>query len=169
VSWQTDPGPEDLRGYRLDKSRGDAEWFTLVSRTTETSYHDRDGTQGDKYRLFAVNGLGDQLYLGQTGDGAPPSLPTGVLAYPVPYSAGELTIAFATVTVGGAPVESEVAIYDVAGRRVKTVARGRFADAVGVVKWDGRDNNGAPVASGIYFVRVTTAQSTHVRKLVIVR
>jgi len=169
VSWQTDPGPEDLKGYRLEKRHDGGDWLDLVAETKETRYHDTKGKPGDLYRLFAVNGLGDEFYLGENGGESPPSLPGGLMAYPIPYRDGELTIAFATGSVGGAPLNTEVAIFDVLGRKVRTVANGRYADAVGRATWDGRDERGERVASGVYFIRATTGLSSHTRKLVIVK
>jgi hypothetical protein len=169
VSWNTDPGPEDLDGYRLEKELVDGSYFTLVSRTRETSYHDPEGSDGDSYRLFAINGLGDEFYLGEAEGDRPPSFTGGMRVYPMPYQGGELTIEFATTTVNGSVLETEIAIYDVLGRRVRTVARGRFAPPFHRVTWDGRNESGAALASGIYFIRETTSFATRTRKLVIVR
>jgi hypothetical protein len=60
------PGPDDLAGYRLEKREGTAAWVTLVALTKETSYHDPSATPGALYRLFGVNGLGQELLLGET-------------------------------------------------------------------------------------------------------
>jgi hypothetical protein len=43
---------------------------------------------------------------------------------------------------------SEIAIYDITGRRIRT-----FAPAP-LITWDGTDSRGTPVSSGIYFVKV---------------
>jgi hypothetical protein len=169
VSWNTDPGPEDLDGYRLEKVLQNGASLTLVSRTTETSYHDADGREGDAYQLFAINGLGDEFYLGKTSDERPPSFMGSMRIYPVPFQGGELTIEFATSVVGGHVLETEVAIYDVAGHKVRTVMTGRFTSPVQKATWDGRDSSGNELASGIYFVRVTTGPVKHMKKLVIVR
>jgi len=44
---------------------------------------------------------------------------------------------------------SEIAIYDITGRRIKS-----FSPA-SLITWDGTDNRGEPVSSGIYFVKAT--------------
>jgi hypothetical protein len=48
----------------------------------------------------------------------------------------------------------DVAIHDVRGRSVRTFARGSLAPGAHRLIWDGRDAQGAPVASGVYFVRL---------------
>ena len=73
------------------------------------------------------------------------------------------------MSVGGVPAETTVAIYDVLGRRVRTVAAGRFTNPAQRVRWDGRDDGGTVVASGIYFVRVSGSGTKQTQKLVIVR
>ena len=42
ISWATDPGPDDLAGYKLEKAEGDA-WRTVVALTRDTRYTDRSG------------------------------------------------------------------------------------------------------------------------------
>ena len=169
VSWATDPGPEDLAGYRLDKHPAGGEPFTLVSRTSATSFHDPDGGAGDSYRLFSVNGLGDELFLGEAGAGRPPALATDLTLYPTPFQGGELTIEFGTTSVNGEVLETRVAVYDVLGRRVRALAAGRFTPPSHRVTWDGKDDAGNAVASGIYFVTTRTDIGSRTRKLVVVR
>ena len=168
LAWTTDPGPEDLGGYRLDRGR-DASWETIVPLTKEPSFHDIGGQFGDRYRLFAQNGLGEEFYLGEASDGNVPSFGGKLVAWPVPFRSGELNVSFGTVSIGGVAVPTVVAVYDVAGRRVRTIARGTFSGAVRRTAWDGRDESGNLVASGIYFIRATSGQTQQTRKLVIVR
>jgi len=44
-----------------------------------------DGREGDAYQLFAINGLGDEFYLGKTSDERPPSFTGSMRIYPVPF------------------------------------------------------------------------------------
>jgi hypothetical protein len=60
-------------------------------------------------------------------------------------------------------------IFDVAGRKVRTLVsdyRGAGAQKVG---WDGRDDEGGLVSSGVYFYRVTAAGFREARKMVLLR
>ena len=65
------------------------------------------------------------------------------------------------------PVSVEV--LDVEGRVVKVLARGRFARGKHVLGWDGRDEAGRRVASGIYVYRAVTAAGAVNRKTVVLR
>jgi hypothetical protein len=60
-------------------------------------------------------------------------------------------------------------IYDVSGRLVRTlVDEARDAGAY-TIRWDGRNNIGAEVASGIYFYKMETAGFLATKKLVLLR
>jgi hypothetical protein len=62
-----------------------------------------------------------------------------------------------------------VKIYDVAGRLVRTLVNEvKDAGAYAAV-WDGRNNGGAAVASGIYFYKMETAGFNATKKLVMLR
>jgi cytochrome c peroxidase len=53
------------------------------------------------------------------------------------------------------PGRSTVHVYDVAGRRVRTLADGEWlAAGTHPIVWDGRDERGSNVSRGIYFIRV---------------
>lgn len=69
------------------------------------------------------------------------------------------------------PVAEEVAlvIYNTRGQSVRQLAKGKFARSAHQVVWDGRDDAGAHVPSGIYIYRLETANFTATRKLALVR
>ena len=62
-----------------------------------------------------------------------------------------------------APVE--VAVYDLGGRRVATVASGRLGEGHHSVRWNAQDESGRRVAAGLYFVRFSTPGLTRVHRL----
>ena len=64
---------------------------------------------------------------------------------------------------------AEVAVYDPAGRRVRTLAGGFHPAGAHVVEWDGRDDAGAPQASGVYLYRLVTGDTVESRRMVLVR
>ena len=57
-------------------------------------------------------------------------------------------------------------IYDPQGRRVRTLVAGEQAAGVRGVVWDGRDDAGAPVGSGVYFARLASGDLERRVKLV---
>ncbi|MEZ4388543.1 MAG: FlgD immunoglobulin-like domain containing protein [Candidatus Krumholzibacteriia bacterium] len=62
-----------------------------------------------------------------------------------------------------------VAIYDVAGRRVRELFAGTAPPGESVVVWDGRDDRGQGVPSGIYYVRLQAGGERAVRKVTLLR
>jgi beta-lactamase superfamily II metal-dependent hydrolase len=59
------------------------------------------------------------------------------------------------VGVAGSPV-SDLSIYAVDGRRVRTVWNGVLQQGEQMLSWDGRDASGRRVDAGMYFARFTT-------------
>ena len=91
----------------------------------------------------------DQLVFPISADVAPPALPAGLsLAAPSPNPArGRVRLSFR------APVgESELSIWDLAGRRVATPWRGRTELPIGL-DWDGTRDGGGRLPPGCYLVR----------------
>jgi flagellar hook assembly protein FlgD len=52
-----------------------------------------------------------------------------------------------------APAVVRVDVYDVSGRRIRSLARGRFPAGTHTISWDGRGEDGRPVPAGVYFLR----------------
>jgi len=59
----------------------------------------------------------------------------------------------------------ELAIYDVAGRRVRTLADGLLGPGAFAATWDGRDAGGRAVGSGVYFYRLRAGDFEATRKM----
>ncbi len=62
----------------------------------------------------------------------------------------------------------ELVIYDVSGRRVTTFS-GIGSSGLNMVSWDGRDDAGANVSSGVYYYRLQTEDGSASRKMVLVK
>jgi hypothetical protein len=58
-------------------------------------------------------------------------------------------------------------IYDVQGRKVRTIVDGLVAAGRHVVEWDGRDGDDHAVASGVYLCRIRSGGKAEARKLVL--
>ncbi|RMD67443.1 T9SS C-terminal target domain-containing protein [Candidatus Parcubacteria bacterium] len=63
----------------------------------------------------------------------------------------------------------ELSIYDLFGRRVRTLVRDRQNAGLHSVSWDGRDAQGKAVGSGIYLCRLQAEERTQARRLVLMK
>jgi hypothetical protein len=62
----------------------------------------------------------------------------------------------------------ELRVFDVAGRAVKTLANGPLGPGVHTLQWNGTDDRGSRLSSGVYFYRLTAGEDRAQRKMVIV-
>ncbi len=83
--------------------------------------------------------------------------------FPNPFNPST-TIAFSIAEPG----RVRLGIYDVAGRLVRTLVDERTSADHYIVEWDGYDNRGARVSSGVYFYRIVAGKHTQTRKMVLV-
>jgi hypothetical protein len=65
--------------------------------------------------------------------------------------------------------EARVEVFDIAGRRVATVANGWLPAGVHRLRWNGADDRGRVSGGGVYFVRVTAGAATRVERLTLAR
>jgi flagellar hook assembly protein FlgD len=72
-----------------------------------------------------------------------------------------------SVATDGARVRMHV--YDVAGRRIATVLDEIGSAGDHVARWHGVDDDGRPVASGVYFCRLSVDGWTAARKMVLLK
>jgi len=64
----------------------------------------------------------------------------------------------------------ELVVLDLLGREVKTLMSGKVPAGYYTVRWDGTDDNGQPVASGVYVYRLQVGNNFHTtKKLVLLR
>jgi choice-of-anchor B domain-containing protein len=66
-----------------------------------------------------------------------------------------------------APSEIEVSIYNLQGQLVKTLIAGRQSEGRHAVHWNGINERGEPVASGVYFYVLRTPAQNFTRKLLL--
>lgn len=63
----------------------------------------------------------------------------------------------------------DFAIYDASGRRVKTLINGPLAAGTQAVRWNGSDDGGRPVPSGIFFLKLVADDRRATKKLLLMR
>lgn len=63
----------------------------------------------------------------------------------------------------------ELAVYDVLGRRVRSLLSSEVCMGSHVVTWDGRDDGGLDVASGLYLRRIVTGDFTAIGRMLLLK
>ena len=67
------------------------------------------------------------------------------------------------------PAEIELDLFDVAGQKVRTLEGGRRAAGTHHARWDGRDELGREMSSGVYLYRLRTDAGAVARKMLLLR
>lgn len=70
-------------------------------------------------------------------------------------------------SVGGPAAQVSLGIYDLAGRRVKTLVKGPVEAGTHQALWDGRDEGGRRGRAGVYFYRLQSGVESFTRMLVL--
>ncbi|MDH4036229.1 MAG: T9SS type A sorting domain-containing protein [Candidatus Krumholzibacteria bacterium] len=107
----------------------------------------------------------DLGWLDELPTGARPVAPRVTLSnYPNPFNPST------TIRYEVAPSqEVALAIFDVSGRLVRTLDAGAKSQGMHQTTWDGRDHRGRPVASGVYYARLSSPTQTLTRKVVLLK
>jgi hypothetical protein len=97
----------------------------------------------------------------EEGAAAPGDRPVLHAVHPNPFR-GTTRLSF-TLAEGGA---ATLTVHDVAGRRVATLLDGALPPGRHTAAWDGAGDAGAPLPSGLYFLRLETPTGAVTRKIV---
>ena len=118
------------------------------------------------YRFdFALSG-GRRESFGPYAVTIPRERPLSARVFPNP-GRGPATISVSLAgRPGDPPVETEVALFDVQGRALRTLHRGPLARGTTALEWDGHDGNGRPLGSGLYFLRLRSASGSFTTRLI---
>ncbi len=63
----------------------------------------------------------------------------------------------------------EIGIYDVRGRRVRALLDDRLAGGRSAVTWDGKDDTGRSLVSGVYFWKLKASSGEATQRMVLLR
>ncbi|UCE17298.1 MAG: T9SS type A sorting domain-containing protein [Gemmatimonadota bacterium] len=97
-------------------------------------------------------------------ESAPPTRYSLAQNYPNPFNP-ETTIQFAI------PISSHVSltIFNITGERVKGLIEGEWAPGYHSIRWDGTDEYGKTVSSGVYFYRIKAGDFTASKKMLLAK
>lgn len=135
--------------------------------TTRSFLDDAPAAASAAYQIIALHPYGVRTDLGLHGAAAGAGWAGSTWlgpCHPNPAPGGT-RIEFALARGGGARLD----IYDLAGRRVRTLLHGELPAGPGGAVWDGRDERGRDAAGGIYLYRLRAGDQVLTRKLLLVR
>ncbi|MFA5498459.1 MAG: FlgD immunoglobulin-like domain containing protein [Candidatus Cloacimonadia bacterium] len=84
--------------------------------------------------------------------------------YPNPFNP-TTTIEFSVVE----PSDVTIEIYNILGQKVKTLTSSFYNSGDHQLVWNGKDDNGRDLASGIYFSKMSTPRMTAIKKMVMMK
>jgi hypothetical protein len=174
LSW--DPSPdEDFQHFRVYRS-SDPDFVPspsdLVHSLTGTSWSDPDYDGWSVYyKITALDYVGnesDPASPGTTTAVEEPVIPQMYVLYPnVPNPFNPSTTIRYDVPAGGGAVT--LRIYDVSGRLVRTLQDGPQAAGQKTAVWNGRDDRGRGVVSGVYFYRLEAPGYRKTLKMILIQ
>ena len=151
TEWVEAPDPYGSLIPDLDGAHPHVQWRALFSAENSNALPILD-----EVRLDSVTGVEHS-----------PALPRAISLeqnYPNPFNA-RTVIPYQLPT--GSRVRLE--IFDVLGRKVRTLASGQRPGGEHRVAWDGTRGDGRAVASGVYLYRLETGESVQARKALLLR
>ncbi|MCC6652306.1 MAG: carbohydrate-binding protein [Candidatus Eisenbacteria bacterium] len=160
----------DVSGKRSVTSTGGWQFWSpkrvervLLTAGTHIMRFDFDSDTDKTGWLFSLNYI-DVEFVSPAGvaDGVTPRAFGLSRSYPNPSNA-RTSIEYVLPAEG--PVR--LAVYDACGRQVRVLADRRMQAGTHMAAWDGRDDGGKRLASGVYFVRFEAAGMAQVGKLVL--
>jgi ligand-binding sensor domain-containing protein len=171
-----------ITGIAVDEAN--VKWFVSHSLysfdgTTWKAYS--EPTWGDTYNCIAIDKDGTKWLGGvrmgvlsfretdgaSTGVITADALPKGFAILgnsPNPFNPST-TISFSLPAAG----KANLTIYDITGRKVRTLISGQMSAGNHSANWDGRDESGIPVSSGVYFVHLRAESASTAARMLLLK
>ena len=148
----------DADGWELERAFGVNNNGWIVGTGLRDGVVDSDGNPVNFPFLLRPSGQ-------VAGEGAPSGAAFAAVAAPNPAGAGGTVL---RVTLPAAsPLRAEV--YDVRGRRVRTLNGGERAAGPQALAWDARDDAGRAVAPGVYLARLSAGDARATVRIAVAR
>jgi hypothetical protein len=132
----------------------------IMVRAYDTSKNEGFDASDGVFSVKDITGVGDEE------EPATPAVYASALEqnYPNPFN-GLTTIAYTI----GERCRVELAIFDPSGRLVRGIEQGEREPGRYTTAWNGKDNAGRAVSSGVYFCRIKAGKFRETRKIVYMR
>jgi hypothetical protein len=88
--------------------------------------------------------------------------------YPNPFNPST-TVTFDVPVAAGSQQRITVTVYDLRGRRIRTLVDSRLEPGSHQVTWDGRDDRGETVDSGVFLCALQSAEGVVTRKMLLLK
>jgi hypothetical protein len=169
VRWRLSEAGNQL-AHRVFRAEGNGEFKELTTslaiRGLEYEMVDSDVAPGESYRycVYADDADGSRmLFTTESMTVAPVTL---VLDQnnPNPFNPGTM-VSFTIPKAGRVTLN----IFDVSGRHVRTIVDGVLTTGTKQFSWDGMDENGVRVSSGVYFYQLSFANKTLTKKMTLLK
>jgi len=169
LSWSTSASTS-FDGFNVYRSEEAEEAFAklnaaLIPRELGGIYTDETALGGTTYlyRIGAVSSEGE--WFSQSVSLTLPPRPTSLYQnYPNPFNPSTSIPYYLSRAC-----RASIAIYDISGRNVRTLADRLETAGRHAIPWDGTNNSGVQVGSGVYYYRLKAGKDSITKKLVVVR
>jgi len=175
--WEVDPGYGAVAGILNRDPDGDGTPLSPLGHANRTLFnpfgyaHVLDEgygvPAGHSYARIMVAHVLDRFFGQYLHDVAAETAPARTAlrgAYPNPFNPST-RVDFSLGEAGHASLR----VYDLAGRRVRTLVDAELEAGAHEFEWDGRDDAGRRLPSGVYFVRLEACEFGRSHKLVMVQ
>ena len=85
-------------------------------------------------------------------------------AYPNPFS--PVTAISYKIPIGG---QFTIAIFDITGKLIKTLTTNKQSAGKGIVQWNGRNDTGISLPSGVYFYQLSAKSTFTSNKMILMK
>ncbi|MEL6824527.1 MAG: T9SS type A sorting domain-containing protein, partial [Calditrichota bacterium] len=185
VPWANIPSLDETKGVAVNghlvyMADGDAGLRIFEVKSPEQIREAASFKTGNTASRLAISGdrvfMGDELagiYILQTdftlqSNIASKSAPDKIFelqpAYPNPFNPST-TVRFEL----SAAQRIDIVVYNVLGQEVRSIAAGTFESGLHQLRWDGRDNFGNSLGSGMYFLRIQSSHQVQTQRLMLVK
>jgi len=150
-------GDLELVFYYEGKGKSSSEGWTVYN--PQSLVFEESGLRADQ--------IGDYAYISfnrEEGDSPSPLVTSLRQNYPNPFNPST-TISF----VLGTESEANLDIFNARGQLIRSFRYDRLARGLHSLDWDGKDNTGRTVSSGLYFYRLRTPEKSLVNKMLLLK
>jgi hypothetical protein len=130
----------------------------------------REGVTGIRHRVSS----GQSVYIEDSRVNGFSVSVIGTVSLPMEFALGQNypnPFNPATITNYQLPTTNhvDIVVYDLLGRNIRTLVHGVVSAGYHTTEWDGRDESGNAVPSGVYFMRMTSGDFSMARKLMLMK